>query len=80
MPRNFSSIIRYDNHAVLAVVVPHLRKDGLYFEINIQGFVRFFMQWSALGRYDLVEEDGVQLPYNLILAVSDMLEHEKLAL
>lgn len=77
MPRNFSSIIRFDSHSVLAVVVPQLRKDGLYFEINIQGFVRFFMHWSALGRYDLVEQEGVNLPYNLILAVSDMLEREK---
>lgn len=76
MSRNFSKAIHFDKQTILATVVPHTRKDGLYYEVNIKGFPRFFMRWSALGRYDVVDKN-VSLPYNLILAVSDMLEAEK---
>jgi len=77
MPRNFSRTIHFDKQSVLAIVVPHMRKDGLYYEVNIKGYPRFFMTWSPLGRYDLVPDGETSLPYNLILSVSDMLEAEK---
>jgi hypothetical protein len=73
---SFSHQVTYNKKAVLAVVVPQLRKDGLYYEVNIKGFPRFFMAWSALGRYDVTgDEKGI--PYELILAVSDILEQQK---
>lgn len=75
MPRNFTKTIYFDKKSVLAAVVPHMRQDGLYYEINIKGYPRFFMTWSELGRYDVV--DDVALPYNLVLSVSDMLEQER---
>ncbi len=77
MARNFSKTIHFDKQHVLAVVVPHMRQDGLYYEININNFPRFFMTWTELGRYDVVGEDAPNLPYNLVLAVSDMLEGER---
>jgi hypothetical protein len=77
MARNFSRTIYYDKKTTLAVVVPHTRKDGIYYEVNINGYPRFFMNWSPLGRYDVVEEDGLNLPQNLVLAVSDILEAER---
>jgi len=76
MPRNFSKTIHFDKQHALAVVVPQARKDGLYYEVNIKGFPRFFMKWSALGRYDVTDRDDLSLPYNMVLAVSDMLEAE----
>jgi hypothetical protein len=76
MPRNFSKTIHFDKKDALAVVVPHMRKDGLYYEVNIKGFPRFFMAWSELGRYDAIGDEASSLPYNLVLAVSDMLEVE----
>ncbi|MBS1589071.1 MAG: hypothetical protein JST52_05605 [Bacteroidetes bacterium] len=76
MPHNFSKTVHYDKRPMLVVVVPHQRKDGLYYEININGFPRFFMTWSALGRYDIIGDEAKTLPYNIVLAVSDMLEKE----
>jgi len=61
---------------LLAVVIPQLRKDGMYYEINIKGYPRFYMAWSALGRYDIVGEDKT-LPYQLVLAVSDLIEKHR---
>lgn len=76
MPRNFSKTISFDKQKVHAIFIPRMRKDGLYYEVNMQGYPRFHMQWTALGRYDITET-GLSLPYNLILAVSDILEEEK---
>ena len=76
MPRNFSKVIHFDKQHALAVAVPHMRKDGLYYEVNIKGYPRFFMRWSELGRYDVTGEVESPLPYNMVLAVSDMLEAE----
>jgi hypothetical protein len=76
MARNFSRTIYFDKKTTLAVVVPHTRKDGVYYEVNINGYPRFFMSWSPLGRYDVVDAD-LPLPDNLILAVSDILEAER---
>jgi hypothetical protein len=72
---SFSRQVIFDKKTVLAVVVPQLRKDGMYYEVNIKGYPRFFMKWSELGRYDVVEERG--LPYQLVLAVSDVIEKSK---
>lgn len=77
VPRNFSRSVYFNKSSHLAVVVPHQRKDGLYYEVNIKGYPRFFMSWSELGRFDLAaNEDPKAVPYQLILAVSDMLEEE----
>lgn len=76
MARNFSRKVHFDKKEVLAIVVPQMRKNGMHYEINIKGFPRFYMGYSALGRYDAVGEEAKSIPYNLILAVSDMLENE----
>ena len=76
MAQNFSRQIVVDGKSMLAVIVPELRKDGMYYEVNIKGFPRFKMSWSELGRFDIAgEEQGV--PYGVVLAVSDILEKEK---
>jgi hypothetical protein len=77
MARNFSKTVHFDGKAAFAVFVPHRRPDGLYYEVNINGFPRFFMAWSPLGRYDVVDGDDLKLPYSLILGVSDVLEGER---
>lgn len=73
MPRNFSKQISFDGKVTNAVIIPEVRQNGTYYEVNIKDYPRFFMTWTALGRYDVVSED-VQLPYNLVLAVSDAIE------
>jgi hypothetical protein len=72
VPTSFSKPVFYDKKMILATVVTEVRKDGPYYEVNIKGFPRFFMTWSALGRYDVVGD--IKLPYDLVLAVSDMIE------
>lgn len=74
MAGNFSQRVVYNGGSVLAVIVPQLRKDGMYYEINIAGFPRFFMKWSALERYDVIGENGQSIPYDLQLSVSDAIE------
>lgn len=74
MKKNFSIRLNFDGKNVLAVIVSQVRQDGRYYEVNITGFPRFFMKWSVLGRYDVVEQEGLKLPYNLVLALSDALE------
>ena len=76
MAQNFSRQITVNGKAMLAVMVPELRKDGMYYEVNIQGYPRFFMSWSPLGRYDAQRQDHLKLPYELVLAVSDMIEEK----
>ncbi len=71
---SFSSQLIFEKKTYLAVIIAQLRKDGMHYEVNIKGFPRFFMKWSALGRYDLVNSDDLKLPYQLVLAVSDVLE------
>ena len=70
---SFSQQVVFDKKPLLAVIVPQLRKDGMYFEVNIKGYPRFFMSWSPLGRYDVVNDES-DVPYQLILAVSDVIE------
>jgi hypothetical protein len=70
---SFSKQVIFDKKTVLAVVVPQLRKDGMYYEVNIKGYPRFFMKWSELGRYDVVNGEEYKLPYQMVLAVSDII-------
>jgi len=45
----------------------------MHYEVNVKGYPRFIMTWSALGRYDITIADSA-VPYELILAVSDLIE------
>mgnify|MGYP001270335722 FL=1 len=74
MAGNFTQRITYNGTSVLAVIVPQLRKDGMYYEVNIAGFPRFYMTWSALERYDVIGDETQSIPYELQLAVSDVIE------
>ena len=75
MAASFSTQIVHEKKPLLAVILPQLRKNGMHYEVNIKGFPRFYMAWSALGRYDIAGgEDAPALPYALILAVSDAIE------
>ena len=77
MARTNTTTVYYDKTSVQVAAVPEVRKDGLYYEINIPGYPRFFMSWSPLGRFDLAPGEEVKLPYSLVLAGSDMLENLK---
>jgi hypothetical protein len=74
---SFSKQLVFDKKTLLAVIIPQLRKDGMYYEVNIKGYPRFYMAWSALGRYDIVGDEETSLPYQLVLAVSDIIEKRK---
>jgi len=74
---SFSKQVVYNRKPILAVIVPQLRKDGMYYEVNMKGYPRFFMAWSELGRYDAANNNEANIPYELILAVSDMIEKHK---
>ncbi len=76
MAYNFSKQFTHDRKDLLAVIVPELRKNGMYYEVNIKGYPRFKMTWSALGRYDVVGEGASDIPYAIVLIVSDMIEEE----
>ncbi len=75
MPESFSKQVIFEKKSLLAVVVPQARKSGMFYEVNIKGFPRFFMTWSALDRYDIAGDDIPEIPYDLILAVSDAIEN-----
>lgn len=75
MPGNFSKRVAFDGNTALAVIVPQFRKDGIYYEVNIKGYPRFYMKWSSFDRYDVVTQE-VKLPYSLVLAISDAIEEE----
>jgi len=74
---NFSKQVVYNRKNHLAVIVPQLRQDGMHYEVNIKGFPRFHMAWSPLGRFDILPEEGTELPYELVLAVSDVIEKHR---
>jgi hypothetical protein len=73
---SFSRQLVFEKKTLLAVIVPQLRQDGMYYEVNIKGYPRFYMSWSPLGRYDITDEE-LKLPYQLVLAVSDLIEQER---
>lgn len=74
MAQNFTATINYDGKAVSAVILPALRKDGMHYEVNIPGVPRFYMKWSELDRYDIINGAGLHIPDSLVLAVSDAIE------
>jgi hypothetical protein len=76
MSESFSKQIVFNKKPLLATVVPQLRNDGMYYEVNIKGYPRFYMSWSPLHRFDLVVEKELNLPYDLVLAVSDVIEKQ----
>jgi hypothetical protein len=59
---------------LLAVIIPQHRKNGMYYEVNIKGYPRFYMTWTAMERYDVDNADEVSIPYELALTVSDAIE------
>ena len=73
MRRNMQKRVTYDGKTVLAVIIPEHRQNGMYYEVNIKGFPRFYMTWSPIGRYDIATADA-RIPYELLLAVSDAIE------
>jgi len=74
MAGNFSRHITFDGKTILAVFVPQFNTDGMHYEVNIKNYPRFYMAWSPLGRYDVVDGEGLNLPYAMVLAASDALE------
>ena len=77
MPQHFSKTITYDGITALAVIIPEVRPDGVYYEVNVKGFPRFYMTWTALDRYDVVPQQGLNLPYNFVLSLSDAIEEKE---
>lgn len=76
MKQNFTARISYDGHIVPATIIPQHRKDGMYYEVNIPGIERFYMHWSVMDRFEVVPQEGLTLPDNLVLAVSDTIEEK----
>jgi hypothetical protein len=74
MADSFSRQVICNKKPMLAVIVPQSRKDGMYYEVNIKNYPRFYMNWCALDRYDLAGDDQPPIPYELVLAVSDAIE------
>lgn len=74
MPHHFSTVLTFDGKNVPASIIAQMRSDGLYYEVNAKGYPRFFMRYTELGRYDALPEEGITLPYALVLAASDMIE------
>lgn len=77
MANSFSKQVIFNKKTLLVVIIPQLRQDGMHYEVNIKGYPRFFMAWSPLGRFDIINEDGLNLPYELVLAVSDAIEKHR---
>jgi len=71
---SFSKQLVFEKKTLLAVIIPQLKKNGMYYEINIKGYPRFYMAWSPLGRYDIAGDEEKAVPYQLVLAVSDLIE------
>lgn len=76
MAHNFTTTIHYDGKAAHAVILPAMRKNGMHYEVNIGGYPRFFMKWTELDRYDVINSKGLNLPAALVLAVSDAIERQ----
>jgi hypothetical protein len=75
MPNSFSQTIVFEKKRLLVVIIPELRQDGMYYEVNIAGYPRFYMAWSPLGRFDIAGADQPSIPYALLLEVSDVIEN-----
>jgi hypothetical protein len=77
MARSFTTTLHFDGTSAPASILTQLRQDGLYYEVNVRNFPRFRMRWSELGRFDIVEEDGVRVPYSVVLAASEAIEKQR---
>lgn len=77
MPAAFTTILISDGRSYPASILPAMRRNGMHYEVNVQGFPRFFMRWTELGRFDILpgEESGA-VPYDLVLAASDAIEKQ----
>ncbi len=73
MARSLVRNISWKGHTLPASILTQQRPDGLYYEVNVPDIPRFRMRWSPLDRYDIVEEDGVEVPYELVLIIADLL-------
>lgn len=73
MARSLVHNLSWQGRTVPASILTQQRPDGLYYEVNVPDVPRFRMRWSPLDRYDLVEEDGVEVPYELVLLIADLL-------
>lgn len=76
MRRNFTARVPYYGKSLQAVILPEHRKDGMYYEVNIPGFDRFYMHWTELDRYDVAAQEGLDIPDELAIAVSDIIEEK----
>ncbi len=74
MAGNFMAQINVGGKANVAAILPQIRKNGIFYEVNLKGFPRFYMHWSPLGRYDIDANEGITIPYEVLLAVSDAIE------
>ncbi|RYE20827.1 MAG: hypothetical protein EOP51_17010 [Sphingobacteriales bacterium] len=75
--QNFTAAISYEGKSLHAAIVPQFRKDGIYYEVNVKGFPRFFMTWTELDRYDATGDEKDSIPYELVLAISDIIENKQ---
>ena len=76
MPQNFTTTFSFEGRSLIVVVLPAMRRNGMHYEVNIPGYPRFFMKWSELDRYDIVNGSEYKVPDGLVLAVSDAIERE----
>lgn len=77
MPGNFKKTIIIDGKAKIAIIIAQLRKNGMYYEVNIKGYPRFYMVWGPLGRYEVPDQEELKLPDSLVLTVSDAIEEHE---
>lgn len=66
--------IRYQGNWLSASIIPQVRHNGKHYEVNLPGFPRFYLKWSASGRYDLCDQDQPPIPDELVLLVGDAVE------
>ena len=76
MVRNFSTTIAYGGRSHLAVLIPTLRRNGMHYEVNIEGFPRFWVRWGAMERYEVTRPADARIPDELAIAISDAIERE----
>ncbi len=75
MRQNFRTRVSFEGSTVTVVILPEHRKDGIYYEVNIADYPRFYMYWSASDRYDITDP-ALNIPNELTLAVSDAIEEQ----
>lgn len=76
MAQSFTTTIRINGQNVPVVILPALRRNGMHYEVNIPGYPRFFMKWSELDRFDIVNGHQQNVPDELVLAVNDIIEKD----